>query len=70
MLHKSCFLLSSNLLFAAYSVAVSAGDAEYLANICADVAQSLETETGRLACEAQDEVLQVCDQLFVNGKVQ
>jgi hypothetical protein len=55
---------SSTLLFAAYSVAVSAGDLEYLTEIVKDIASSLQTEQGRSACEAQDEVLQVCDQLY------
>jgi hypothetical protein len=63
------FLWFSNLLFAAYSVAVSANDVEYFANICKDVSHSLESEDGRLACEAQDEVLQVCDQLYLNQKI-
>jgi len=59
----------SNLLFAAYSVAVSANDVEYFARICKDIAQSLESEQGRLACEAQDEVLQICDQLFLGHQI-
>jgi hypothetical protein len=46
----------STLLYAAYSVAVSASDAEYFAEICRDLAQSLQSEAGRTACEAQDEV--------------
>eukprot|EP01032_Pedospumella_encystans_P013349 gene13349-15376_t len=64
-------LLSSNstLLFAAYSVAISANDSEYLAEICKDLAQSLVTEQGRSACEAQDEVLQVSDQLYINSRI-
>jgi hypothetical protein len=37
-------------------VAVSASDAEYFAEICRDLAQSLQSEAGRTACEAQDEV--------------
>ena len=48
--------LLSTLLYAAYSVAVSASDAEYFAEICRDLAQSLQSEAGRTACEAQDEV--------------
>eukprot|EP01033_Poteriospumella_lacustris_P012103 gene12103-8652_t len=59
----------SALLFAAYSVAVSAGDPEYLTEICKDIANSLQTDEGRTACEAQDEVLQVCDQLYLQGKI-
>lgn len=85
MLH----LIFSTLLFAAYSVAVSANDSEYLAEICKDLAISMATEQGKLACEAQvsayyplsffdllnlvtvtqDEVLQVCDQLYLNEKI-
>jgi hypothetical protein len=57
------------LLFAAYSVAVSASDSEYFAEICRDLAQSLQSESGRAACEAQDEVLQVCDQLYLANKL-
>jgi hypothetical protein len=30
---------------------------------------SLQTKHGRIACEAQDEVLQVCDQLYVNNSI-
>lgn len=54
----------SLVLTAAFSVALSANDAEYLAEIFRDVASSLETDEGRSACEAQDEVLQIADQLF------
>lgn len=61
--------LCSTLLFAAYSVAVSASDSEYFAEICRDIAQSLESETGRAACEAQDEVLRTCDRLFLANKI-
>jgi len=64
------FLLdSSTLLFAAYTVALSAKDSEYLSEILSDIAGSLETDEGRLAVEAQDEVCQVCDQLFIADKV-
>jgi hypothetical protein len=59
----------SALLFAAYSVAVSAGDLEYLTEVCKDIATSLQSDEGRTACEAQDEVLQVCDQLYLQGKI-
>ncbi len=64
-------LLSQNstLLFAAYSVAISANDSEYFAEICKDLSNSLTTEQGRSACEAQDEVLQVCDQLYINERI-
>ncbi len=61
--------MCSNLLFAAYSVAISANDSEYFAEICKDLATSLETDQGRVACEAQDEVLQICDQLYINDKI-
>jgi hypothetical protein len=47
---------NSSILFAAYSVALSSNDATYLAEICRDLALSLGTEAGRLACEAQAEV--------------
>lgn len=56
-------------MFAAYSVAISANDSEYLAEICRDISQSLLSVQGRSACEAQDEVLQVCDQLYINDKI-
>jgi hypothetical protein len=58
-----------SLLFAAYSVAVSANDAEYFAEILCDLGHSLQTAEGRMACEAQDEVLQVCDQLYLANKL-
>ena len=60
---------SSTLLYAAYSVAVRSNDAEYFAGMCLDVAQTLETDDGRDACSAQDEVLLVCDRLFRDSKV-
>ena len=60
---------NSTLLFAAYSVAVSARDAEYFAQICCGIAQSLETQDGRATCVAQDEVLQACDRLFLAKKI-
>lgn len=50
-------------------MAISANDSEYLAEICRDISQSLLTSQGRSACEAQDEVLQVCDQLYINDKI-
>lgn len=50
-------------------MAISANDSEYLAEICKDLAQSLVTEQGRSACEAQDEVLQVSDQLYINNRI-
>eukprot|EP01039_Chlorochromonas_danica_P006084 gene6084-6700_t len=60
---------NATLLFAAYSVALSANDSEYFAEICKDLGMSLMSEQGRLACEAQDEVLQICDQLYVNEEI-
>jgi len=56
---------SSQLLFAAYSVAVSANDSEYFAEICKDISKSRETEAGREICESQDEVLSKCDELYL-----
>jgi hypothetical protein len=60
---------NSNLLFAAYSVAISANDSEYFAEICKDISNSLESEQGKIACEAQDEGLEICDQLYINDKI-
>ena len=60
---------NSTLLFAAYSVAVSAKDAEYFAQICCGIAQSLESEEGRDTCSAQDEVLHICDKLYLGQKI-
>ena len=68
-LEKILFDESSNILFAAYSVALSADDASYFAEICKDLASSLLTDGGRLACEAQDEVFQICDKLYVAEKI-
>jgi hypothetical protein len=56
-------------VFAAYSVAKSAGDSQYLAEVCKDIAQSMMTSAGQSACEAQDDVLQCCDQLYINSKI-
>jgi hypothetical protein len=55
---------NSSLLYAAYSVAISACDADYLSDICVDLSQMLMKEDGRIFCSAQDDVLQVCDHLF------
>ena len=60
---------SSSILFAAYSVALSSNDAAYMAEICRDLALSLQTAAGRLACEAQAEVFKVCDDLYSAGRV-
>ena len=59
----------NSILFAAYSVALSSNDAAYMAEICRDLALSLRTEGGRLACEAQSEVFRVCDQLYSRGSI-
>lgn len=50
-------------------MAISANDSEYMAEICKDLSTSLQTREGRIACEAQDEVLQVCDQLYLSNKI-
>lgn len=60
---------NNTLIYAAYSVAKSAGDPKYLATVCRDIAQSLMTDMGRAGCAAQDEVLQYCDRLFLRGKI-
>ena len=57
------------MVLAAYSVAKSAGDSQYLANICKDIAQSMMTAAGQSACAAQDEVLQCCDHLYLSRKI-
>ena len=55
---------------AAYSVALSNNaDSAYFAEICKDLAQTLETEDGRQACEAQDEVFKICDKLYALDKL-
>jgi hypothetical protein len=61
--------ISSSLIYAAYSVAKSAGDPKYLATVCRDIAQSLLTNAGRAACSAQEEVLEYCDKLYVMNKI-
>ena len=61
--------MCSSLVLAAYSVAKSAGDSQYLANICKDIAQSMMTAAGQSACAAQDEVLQCCDHLYLSRKI-
>lgn len=58
------YFVGSILLIAAYSVAVNTNDAEYLAEIFRDIGQSLQTEDGSSACEAQSEVLEIADQLY------
>ena len=56
-------------MFAAYSVAKSAGDSQYLAEVCKDIAQSMMTSAGQSACAAQDDVLQCCDHLYIHSKI-
>lgn len=60
---------NSPLLFAAYSVAVSAQDSEYLAEIFRNLARLMTTEEGRLVCEAQEDLLEICDELYGAGKI-
>ena len=60
---------SSTILYAAYSVATASNDAEYFAQICLQFARILEHGNGRNLCMAQDELLQVCDQLYKNNKI-
>jgi hypothetical protein len=59
----------SSLIFAAYSVAKSAGDADYLTQVCKDIAQSMMTTAGQSACAAQEDVLQCCDRLYIDNKI-
>ncbi len=59
----------SLLIYAVYSVAISANDGTYFANICKDIALTLESEDGRLACSAQEEILEICDQLYKAGHI-
>lgn len=56
---------NSPLILAAYSVAKSVSDAQYLAEILHDIAQSLQTTAGRAACAAQEVVLRCCDELYM-----
>lgn len=53
----------SILLDAAFSVTSSTKDVEYLSEILHDIAESIQTEEGKQACDAQDEVLQVAYKL-------
>ena len=59
----------SLLIYAVYSVAISANDGTYFANVCKDIALTLESEDGRLACSAQEEILEICDQLYKAGHI-
>ena len=68
-LEKLLFDDTSMILYAAYSVALSADDASYFAEILKDLASSLLTDGGRLACEAQDEVFQISDKLYCAEKI-
>jgi D-ribose pyranose/furanose isomerase RbsD len=60
---------NSSLIFAAYSVAKSAGDIEYLTEVCKDIAQSMMSAAGQSACAAQEDVLQCCDRLYIDNKI-
>lgn len=60
---------SSTILYAAYSVATASNDAEYFAQMCLQFARILDHGKGRNLCMAQDELLQVCDQLYKNRKI-
>lgn len=62
-------MFRSSLIFAAYSVAKSAGDSQYLAELCLDIAQSLMTGAGQAACAAQEEILAYVDKLFLLNKI-
>lgn len=57
------------LLHAAFSVAESAKDADYLAEICKDIGQSVQTEDGQTALGAQEDLLYICDSLHQAGQV-
>lgn len=57
------------LLHAAFSVAESAKDADYLAEICRDIGQSVQTEEGRTALGAQEDLLYICDNLHQAGQL-
>ena len=69
VMHALASALDSSLVFAAYSVAKSAGDSQYLAEVCKDIAQSMMTSAGQSACAAQDDVLQCCDHLYIHSKI-
>ena len=60
---------SSTILYATYSVATASNDAEYFAQMCLQFARILDHGKGRNLCMAQDELLQVCDQLYKNRKI-
>ena len=57
------------LLHAAFSVAESAKDADYLAEICKDIGQSVQTADGRATLGAQEDLLYICDTLHQYGQV-
>ena len=64
------YLFADNLLIpSAYTVALSANDAEYFAEICRDLAQNLKSAQGKVMCEAQEEVLDICESLVDDGNI-
>ena len=72
---EDCHLLKEllfedpTLIVAAYSVAISANDAEYLAEICRDLVASLRQPEGHEACRCQMELLNVCNHLYSLEKI-
>jgi hypothetical protein len=50
-------------------VAKSTKDSKYFAQICKDIAESLMSYSGQSACSAQEDVLQCCDQLYINNQI-
>ena len=50
-------------------MAKSAGDIEYLTEVCKDIAQSMMSAAGQSACAAQEDVLQCCDRLYIDNKI-
>lgn len=61
---KDLLFQDSTLIVAAYSVAISANDPEYLAEICKDLAQSLKSSSGKRTLESQGNLLSLCNALF------
>ena len=47
-------------------MAVSANDSEYFAEICKDLAISMGSEQGRVACEAQVTLAFICSSTYVD----
>jgi hypothetical protein len=64
------YLFADTLLItSAYAVALSANDSEYFAEICKDLTQNLKTGEGKVMCDAQEEVLDICESLFEDGRI-